>query len=121
MNTTEFELPTRDEIEEEKDHEELMFWHEETLDLLDDLKSQLHAYRLAGAEPSPGWSVRVQRKASTVGLTLRRIERRMISLNANLPLTVDREEREQIRRLSILVSKLRQECKQAGVNVDHIQ
>jgi len=117
----EFELPTRDEIEEETNLEELMFWHEDTLDLLDHLKSQLHVYKLTGIELSPGWTNKIQIKAANVAVTLKRIERRMIRLNAELPLTVDREEREKIRRLNFIISKLRHECKQAGVNVDHIK
>ena len=116
------DTPERSEIAEETDTEQLLDWHEDALDLLDTLKAQLSAWKVAGCvDPAPGWSMRAQSKAGYAATTLKRIERRMIALGMDLPLTVEREEREQIRHLTMTVKKLRYECISAGIDISHIK
>lgn len=116
------ELPEREEIERERDLEELYAWHEDALDTLDNIKAQLAAWKMTGCiEPSTGWVMRVQTKAGHVGATLKRIERRIIRVGGELPLTVDREEREKIMRLQRVVKLLRHKCEEAGIDVSYIK
>ena len=115
-------LPTREEIEDKRDIGLLYEWHEDVLDVLDHIKAQIAAWKLTGeVDPSPDWALRVQSKAVLAGATIRRIERRLIALGADLPLTVEREEREMILKLRSTVRQLRQACAEAGVNVSHIK
>lgn len=115
-------LPTREEIEDERDIGLLYEWHEDVLDVLDHIKAQIAAWKLTGeVDPSPDWALRVQSKAGFAGATLKRIERRLITLGAELPLTVEREEREMILKLRHAVKLLRHKCEEAGIDVSHIK
>ena len=111
-------LPERDEIADETDMEVLLEWHAESVDLLDSLKSQLTAAKLVGnINPDyEAWAFRAGAKAGYAGTTLRRIERRIVTLGGELPLTVDREERDTIGRLKRRVSILEYLLRKNGID-----
>ena len=111
-------LPSREEIQQEKDIATLCEWHEDTLDLFDTLKAQLAAYNLITEyeDDEYAWAMRAKTKAGYAGVTLRRIERRMIQLNLPLPLTVDRDERDRIRHLQGVIRFLRKLCDSHGID-----
>jgi hypothetical protein len=81
-------LPKREEIQTQTDLVTLNEWHEEAIDLLDTLKAQLAAYNLLDQHDDEDyeWAIRVKGKAGYAGTALRRIERRMVQLDAPLPL-----------------------------------
>ena len=95
------ELPEREDITTTSDLATLMHWYEETLDVFDSVKSQLHAFTITGSitDDDDEWAIRARSKVGYAKSTLRRIERRIISLGGPLPLTVEREERELINTL----------------------
>lgn len=105
-------LPDRGEIQQETDAEVLSDWHENAIDLLDNIKSQIAAYNLFEEhnEDSDSWAIRTQAKAGYVGTALRRIERRMVEIGLELPLTVGRKERDRIRFLEGLANFLQRLC-----------
>lgn len=111
------ELPTRDEIRAETDLRTLEEWHEEALDLLDSLKAQLHSAKIVGVLNADyeDWIHRTGAKAGYAGSTLRRIERRIVTLGGELPLTVEREERELITKLKRRVSSLEHFLRKQGL------
>ena len=118
MNEDPDHLPSREQIRWEMSPAKLSEWHEETLDLFDILKSQLDAYNLIKEyeDEEYAWAMRARTKAGYAGVTLRRVERRMIELNMPLPLTVDREERDRIRHLQGVVRFLRKLCDTRGID-----
>ena len=120
MNEYHDELPTLDEIRKTDDLDTLADWHEDAVDLLDSLKAQLSAARLVGALNAEyeGWIHRTGAKAGYAGSTLRRIERRILALGGPLPLTVEREEREQIAKLKRRVSSLEHFLRKQGLFPD---
>ena len=101
MDNNYVELPEREEIATTSDLATLMYWHEEAADVFDSVKAQMHAYSIVGSvmDGDEEWAVRARAKAGYAGATLRRIERRIVSLGAPLPLNVDRAERELINTL----------------------
>jgi hypothetical protein len=111
-------LPSREEIHRETSTATLFEWHEDTLDLFDILKAQLAAYNMITdhEDEEYAWAMRAKTKAGYAGVTIRRIERRMIQLNIPLPLTVDREERDRIRHLQGVVRFLRKLCDSRGID-----
>lgn len=116
------DLPSREEIEAERDPRVLYAWHDNAVDLFDNIKSQLEAWKLAGkVDASPDWSARAQIKAGFAGSTIRRIERQMVRLNVELPLTVDFDDRQRIVRLLRTIKRLRQVCAEAGLDVSDIK
>lgn len=119
---TNADLPLRADIGEESDPATLAEWHEDAIDMVDALKSQLSAHKEAGAsDPYEGWRNRVQTKLGYAATTVRRIERRMVTLGYELPLTVAREERERIVSLLYAVRRLRGLCDDAGIDHSHIR
>jgi hypothetical protein len=110
-------LPEREDIHQENSIKTLCEWHENALDLLDSLKAQIAAYNLFEDHDDEdyGWAARAQSKVGYAGTTLRRVERRMIELGLDLPLTVDKKERQRIRFLEGLVGFLQRLCESNGV------
>jgi hypothetical protein len=110
-------LPKREEIQTQTDLVTLNEWHEEAIDLLDTLKAQLAAYNLLDQHDDEDyeWAIRVKGKAGYAGTALRRIERRMVQLDAPLPLTVDRKERELINHLNGIVGFLQRLCEKNDI------
>ena len=105
-------LPERGEIQQETNPEVLTEWHENILDLLDNIKSQVAAYNLFDFhdEDEDSWAIRTRANAGYVGTALRQIERRMVEVGLELPLTVGRKERDRIRFLQGLVNFLQRLC-----------
>ena len=117
--TTEREyLPERDEVAKETNVLTLTLWHEDAVDMLDRLKSQLTAHNMIDdhSEEDYSWANRVKLKAGYAGTALRRIERRLVTLGLPLPLTVDRKERERIKYLEERVGFLKTLCHSHGIN-----
>jgi hypothetical protein len=110
-------LPERGAIHQETSVKVLCDWHEDALDLLDSLKSQIAAYNMFDDHDDDDydWAARAQSKVGYAGTTLRRVERRMIELGLDLPLTVDKKERQRIRFLEGLVGFLQRLCESNGV------
>jgi hypothetical protein len=118
MDNNYVELPEREEIAATNDLATLMYWHEEAADVFDSVKAQIHAYVIAGSimDGDEEWVVRARTKAGYAGATLRRIERRIVSLGAPLPLNVDRVEREQIGTLKHRVRVLEYLLRKYGIS-----
>lgn len=112
------DLPQREEIDSVDNLELLMEWHEDVLDLFDSIKAQLQAYKMTGRddEEHESWTIRAGAKAAYAGTTLRRIERRIVRLGGPLPLTVDREEREQIGKLKYRIRALEHLLNKNGID-----
>jgi len=112
------ELPEHTEIADTSDFATLMHWHEEAAELFDNIKAQLHAYTLTGniTDDDEDWAIRARSKVGYAGATLRRIERRIVALGGDLPLTVDREERELIGKLKHRVRLLEYLLRSNGIS-----
>lgn len=110
-------LPERADIERERDPKVLKGWHTDALDLFEKIKAQIDAHNLFGDHDDDeyAWASRARMKAGYAGTALRRIERRMLDLDLELPLTVDRRERHRIRYLENLAVKLQRICDEAGI------
>ena len=118
MTTDREYLPERDEVAKETNVLTLSLWHEDAVDMLDRLKSQLTAHNMIDdhSEEDYSWANRVKLKAGYAGTALRRIERRLITLGLPLPITVDRKERERIKYLEDRVGFLKTLCIDNGIN-----
>ena len=106
-------MPEREKIEQETNTKTLMDWHDNAIDLLDSLKAQVAAHNLFEGyddEDDDGWAFRAKTKAGYVGTALRRIERRMVEVGLDLPLTVGRKERERMHYLEGIVGFLQRLC-----------
>jgi hypothetical protein len=112
-------LPEREAIHQETDIEVLRDWHENALDLFDSLKSQIAAFNMFEYHDDEDydWATRAQSKVGYAGTTLRRIERRIVEIGLDLPITVDRKERQRIRSLENLVGFLQRLCERN--NIEH--
>jgi hypothetical protein len=110
-------LPDRFAIRRETRIKILCDWHEDALDLFDKIKAQISVHNLIEDhdEESYEWADRAKLKAAYAGTALRRIERRMIELGLDLPLTVDRHERNRIRFLEGLANFLQRLCDDHGI------
>lgn len=111
-------MPEREKIQQETDAKVLMEWHDNAIDLLDSLKSQVAAHNLFEDyedEDDDAWAFRAKTKAGYVGTALRRIERRMVEVGLDLPLTVGRKERQRMRYLEGLISFLQRLCDKNGI------
>jgi hypothetical protein len=110
-------FPERKEIEQETSAEVLCEWYNEASDLLDNIKAQIAAHNLFvyHDEESCEWASRARSKAGYAGTALRRIERRMIKIGLELPLNVDRKERQRIRFLEGLVGFLQRLCERNDI------
>lgn len=118
MTTDREYLPERDEVAKETNVLTLSLWHDDAVDMLDRLKSQLTAHNMIDdhSDEDYSWANRVKLKAGYAGTALRRIERRLITLGLPLPLTVDRAERERIKYLEDRVGFLKTLCIDNGIN-----
>jgi hypothetical protein len=105
-------MPERSEIEQETSTKVLVDWHDNAIDLLDSLKAQIAAHILFGVydDDDEAWAFRAKTKAGYVGTALRRIERRMVQIGLELPLTVGRKERERMHYLEGVVGFLQRLC-----------
>jgi hypothetical protein len=105
-------MPERSEIEQETSTKVLVDWHDNAIDLLDSLKAQIAAHILFGVydDDDEAWAFRAKTKAGYVGTALRRIERRMVQVGLELPLTVGRKERERMHYLEGVVGFLQRLC-----------
>ena len=114
------DTPSRDEIEKETDTALLLEWHNDMVDLTDALKCQLEVNRDHPDIMPENWWRKVIGKVAYCSTAVRRIERRLLALGADLPLTVDRQERETIRRLRNTIFALRARCKDGGIDTSDI-
>ena len=117
MTTEQDSLPDRFDIRRETSIKTLCDWHEDALDLFDKIKSQIVVHNLIEDHDDEDydWASRAKLKAAYAGTALRRIERRMIEMGLDLPLTVDRHERHRIRFLEGLANYLQRLCDDNGI------
>jgi len=117
MNIEHDTMPDREEIQQETSAKVLLDWHENAVDLYDNLKAQVAAHNLFDDHSSDDvdWAIRAKSKAGFVGASLRRIERRMVEIGLELPLTMDRKERQRIRHLEGVASFLQRLCDKNGI------
>jgi hypothetical protein len=110
-------LPERYEIEDETDHDTLRQWHTDAVDLFERIKAQIAAHNLFDDHDDDEieWAHRAKHKAGYAGTALRRIERRMVAVGLELPLTVQRKERQRIVFLEGLADFLQRTCDEAGI------
>jgi len=117
MNIEHDTMPDREEIQQETSAKVLLDWHENAVDLYDNLKAQVAAHNLFDDHSSDDvdWAIRAKSKAGFVGVSLRRIERRMVEIGLELPLTMDRKERQRIRHLEGIAGFLQRLCDKNGI------
>jgi hypothetical protein len=115
-------LPEREEIHEETNTETLLYWHEDATDMFEMLKERLAAYNMATdrTDDERNWAIRAKGKIAYAGTVVRRIERRMLELSMDLPMTVSRkerqrEERDRIEYLEGLAILLQRLCRENGI------
>lgn len=113
------DIASYEEIMAEDDLALLLEWHECAMDVLDNIKARISAAAMAGASGSQheDWVRRASSKAGFAGSAVRRIERRIVSLGGDLPLTVERSERERIGRLQARVRALEAFLRKNGFEV----
>ncbi len=112
---TDFDIPRRDEIEDNSDAAELREWHEECIDMADVILSQIESRRAAGTA-DPDWLIRVSDKLTFAKMATRRIERRLVELGREPPITRDTAENRRIGRLVRDNKELRKALAAAGVS-----
>jgi hypothetical protein len=111
------DLAERSEIASCSDALLLAVWHADAYDLHDDIVARIEMHRLAGSEKRD-WLHRAATKGAHAKVAMKRIERRMLELGLEPPLTRNGHERNIIRQLKDEIRALKQEIKDLRVEAE---